>query len=105
MAELDTEWMKFMSRISRQQNCDDADDDIISSGDESSLITQQSSVVTTTAVKQQPGHPNSHAAAVKKSCISKKAQRLTYSFLDASTADVAGVALVTPSEHTAAAAP
>ena len=107
MAQLDTEWMKFMSRISRQQNCDDADDDIISSGDESSLITQQSSVVTTTAVKQQPGHPNSASAsaAVKKSCISKKAQRRTYSFLDASTADVAGVALVTPSEHTAAAAP
>ena len=105
MAELDTEWMKFMSRISRQQNCDDADDDI-SSGDESSLITQQSSVVMTTAVKQQQGHPNSASASatVKKSCISKKAQRRTYSFLDASTADVAGVALVSPSEHTEAAA-
>jgi hypothetical protein len=102
MAELDTEWMKFMSRISRQQNCDDADDDIISSGDESSLITQQSSVVTTTAVKQQPGHPNSHAAAVKKSCISKKAQRRTYSFLDAST-DKSGGGVVAPSELAAAA--
>jgi hypothetical protein len=105
MAELDTEWMKFMSRISRQQNCDDADDDIISSGDESSLITQQSSVVTTTAVNQQPSHPNSHAAAsaaaVKKSCISKKAQRRTYSFLDAST-DKSGGGVVAPSELAAA---
>jgi hypothetical protein len=104
MAELDTEWMKFMSRISRQQNCDDADDDIISSGDESSLITQQSSVVTTTAVNQQPGHPNSASASatVKKSCISKKAQRRTYSFLDAST-DKSGGGVVAPSELAAAA--
>ena len=87
MAELDTEWMKFMSRISRQQNCDDADDDI-SSGDETSSITQ-CSPMDTTAVKQQHGHPNSASASasatVKKSCISKKAQRRTYSFLDAST--------------------
>ena len=103
MAELDTEWMKFMSRISRQQNCDDADDDI-SSGDESSLITQQSSVVMTTAVKQQQGHPNSASASatVKKSCISKKAQRRTYSFLDAST-DKSGGGVVAPSELAAAA--
>jgi len=105
MAQLDTEWMKFMSRISRQQNCDNADDDI-SSGDELSSITQ-CSPMDTTAVKQQQGHPNSAAsvaATIKKSCISKKAQRRTYSFLDASTDDIGGVVAVASSELAAEAA-
>jgi hypothetical protein len=98
MAELDTEWMKFMSRLSRQQNCDNADDGSSEDDDDDdsptdinpSLITHGSSAAVTLVVQQQQkqqGQPKSEpaAASIKKSCISKKAQRRTYSFLDAST--------------------
>jgi hypothetical protein len=95
--EIDAEWMKFMSRITRQMNCDtvDNDDDDSSNssinGDDTitptlhtlppplsglptvSAIhhTQDASVVKTAA-----------AAKPKKSCISKKHQRRSYSFID-----------------------
>ena len=81
---LDTEWMKFMSRISRQQNCDNADD---SDSDENAYLPNedcsQSNVFST-----KPTAAASSAAASgkgdkhKKSCISKKSQRRTYSFID-----------------------
>lgn len=86
---LDTEWMKFMSRISRQQNCDNVDE---SDSDENSSPPNEdcspSNVFST--------RPTAAAAAVsaatgkgdkpKKSCISKKTQRRTYSFIDATAA-------------------
>jgi hypothetical protein len=94
MSVLDTEWMKFMTRISRQQNCDNADE---SSGGEEEcsdggggaglgldihmppvpLLPQSTSVKT--------ANPSSKPSLNKKSCISKKAQRRTYSFLDTAT--------------------
>jgi len=98
MAELDTEWMKFMTRISRQQNCDNADDyddeddNDETSEEENELITPSASAsacigssTTTTIPKITSAVGNAStltAIAVKKSCISKKAQRRTYSFLD-----------------------
>lgn len=100
MAELDTEWMKFMSRLSRQQNCDNADDGSSEDdGDDDApaadinlpSITQGSGAAVTPVFQQQqkqqsrPISETSAAVSIKKSCISKKAQRRTYSFLDAST--------------------
>lgn len=89
MSELDTEWMKFMSRLSRQQNCDNADE---SSGCEeddtpdvvttSTAVSQPLSIPATKTNAVQSAKPPS---SIKKSCISKKAQRRTYSFLDAGT--------------------
>jgi len=96
MAELDSEWMKFMTRISRQQHCDNADDyddedynDETSEG-ENEVITPSASAFaccvgsSTTTPKITSAGANASASAVsaKKSCISKKAQRRTYSFLD-----------------------
>lgn len=102
MSELDTEWMKFMTRISRQQNCDNADDE--SSGDEdecsncgthtatpvpvlsfnSSSNMTSTTTTTTTSIRTTTNAPAtiSPKLSAKKSCISKKAQRRTYSFLD-----------------------
>lgn len=116
MSELDTEWMKFMTRISRQQNCDNADessggeDECSDVGMEDILLTSQSVVATTSrrecdiipsssvsvsvSVPQQTtASSSSKISAVKKSCISKKAQRRTYTFLDdtTTTSDVVGV--------------
>jgi len=101
MAELDTEWMKFMTRISRQQNCDNADDydeeeddhDETSEGDStpSAAVAAVAAAAcgvggssTTTPKITSAGSSASATTAVsaKKSCISKKAQRRTYSFLD-----------------------
>lgn len=85
MSILDTEWMKFMTRISRQQNCDNADE---SSGGEDDCSNVVDIGVTTTPVgiSHQPlsSTPStiSPKLSAKKSCISKKAQRRTYSFLD-----------------------
>jgi len=99
MAELNTEWMKFMTRISRQQNCDNADDyddedynDETSEG-ENEVTTPSASAFaccvgsSTITPKITSAGANASASAVlaKKSCISKKAQRRTYSFLDPTT--------------------
>ena len=90
--EIDAEWMKFMSRITRQMNCDTVDDDSIS--DDGSD--------TSDAIMHNPPPPPPPAAASdtpslaagdisktnakpKKSCISKKTQRRSYSFIDNST--------------------
>lgn len=85
MSELDTEWMKFMTRISRQQNCDNADE---SSGGEDEysdlnigVTTTQVGIVSHQPLSNAPSTISSKLSA-KKSCISKKAQRRTYSFLD-----------------------
>jgi hypothetical protein len=105
---VDNEWLKFMSRISRQQNCDNADE---SSGcddyDEDHVIPVSAST-TATAVSDGGAIISSSlpvvvssennlqyslastrpSASIKRSCISKKAQRRTYSFLDATTTNV-----------------
>ncbi len=85
MSELDTEWMKFMTRISRQQNCDNADE---STGGEDDCSDVDIEVMTKPVgiLSLQPLSNASSAISpklsAKKSCISKKAQRRTYSFLD-----------------------
>jgi hypothetical protein len=93
MTEVDTEWMKFMSRLSRQQNCDNEDD--ITSGDDDIVSNDKQSITlgtdTPPPVKPQQQPNGAAVTVIKKSCISKKAQRRTYSFLDTSTDDVASV--------------
>jgi hypothetical protein len=78
--EIDAEWMKFMSRITRQQNCDavDADIDDSDDGEESDA----DAIITTTTPRIQT--PMAPAGGIKqrKSCISKKTQRRTYTFID-----------------------
>lgn len=106
MAELDTEWMKFMSRLSRQQNCDNADDESIGSrsDDDDTTVTAMSHHAITgrgdgivsvsvlgTGTTGTTGTTTSKLpkSTIKKSCISKKAQRRTYSFLDSHTSSSA----------------
>lgn len=81
--EIDAEWMKFMSRITRQQNCDtvdmendsgdDDDDDDNDNDDHHGIVSagHKQIVVSDTPVVK-----------LRKSCISKKSQRRTYSFID-----------------------
>ena len=81
--EIDAEWMKFMSRITRQQNCDTADVENDSGDDDdddcgvedarnNAMMTGHKKMV----VSDIP------AVKLRKSCISKKSQRRTYSFID-----------------------
>jgi hypothetical protein len=112
---IDDEWMKFMSRITRQMNCDavDEDDDDVSIGNEPDIqqhIERTNAVggggggATEAAVLSNGGVASNHhdellvttggtAAGTgsrpmnggrqpKKSCISKKTQRRSYSFID-----------------------
>ena len=115
MSELDTEWMKFMTRISRQQNCDNADE---SSGeeDEHSEIGDHENIS-----RLPPPHPHaplppvsglsfpskvisiSPKISAKKSCISKKAQRRTYSFLDSNVSE--GMTVVAPMPNVESSSP
>lgn len=94
MSELDTEWMKFMSRLSRQQNCDNADE---SSGceedDTHDVVTTSTTVsqpLSMPATKTNAVQSSKPPSSIKKSCISKKAQRRTYSFLDTGTVTTPG---------------
>ena len=100
MSELDTEWMKFMTRISRQQNCDNEDES--SGGDEDECSNGENAQTTPVSHVSPPGaaaaaggiaagapkntYSSSKTSIHKKSCISKKAQRRTYSFLDTTVA-------------------
>jgi hypothetical protein len=98
---LDTEWMKFMSRISRQQNCDNADE---SDSDENYSLTNEdcspsrvysttpTAATASTAATAATGKSDKH----KKSCISKKSQRRTYSFID-NTTDICTGGVAAPS--------
>ena len=100
--EIDAEWMKFMSRITRQLNCDTVDDDTIS--DDASDTTADVSMhhgATTQILAYSGGGAgggggggagaggdhNSSKLQIKpkKSCISKKTQRRSYSFIDNSS--------------------
>ena len=86
--ELDTEWMKFMSRLSRQQNCDNADDGDDSDSEYNAECHPSSSVFSTTPTAAASAAAAAAAISTacgnkqKKSCISKKSQRRTYSFID-----------------------
>jgi hypothetical protein len=105
--EIDAEWMKFMSRITRQMNCDTVDDDSIS--DDGSDTGH--------AIMHNPPPPGASAtpslvaagdisktnAKPKKSCISKKTQRRSYSFIDNSNTDEADSVVVVAAAATAAA--
>ena len=101
---VDNEWLKFMSRISRQQNCDNADESSGGDDDEHDDSTSAVQAAAATSVSSFGGGsmmissplstetilPSSlscsrTSSSIKKSCISKKAQRRTYSFLDATT--------------------
>ena len=97
-SEIDAEWMKFMSRITRQQNCDandagDDDDDDSDVTDNVDVITTGGNVVAAVADndvmvvggdsrKPNEGAPIGVPIKPRKSCISKKSQRRTYSFID-----------------------
>ena len=87
--ELDTEWMKFMSRLSRQQNCDNVDEEDDSDSESISECRPSSCVFSTTPTAAASAAAAAAAISTangnkqKKSCISKKSQRRTYSFIDA----------------------
>jgi hypothetical protein len=87
--ELDTEWMKFMSRLSRQQNCDNIDEEDDSDSESISECRPSSCVFSTTPTAAASAAAAAAAISTangnkqKKSCISKKSQRRTYSFIDA----------------------
>jgi hypothetical protein len=99
---LDSEWTKFMARLSRQQNCEDCDDEEEEEEESPGPIREPvtiikpkiSDIVTTshTVVKQ------------KRSCISKKQQRKSYSFVD-DLAVTTGAVAVTTGAVAAASAP
>lgn len=82
--EIDAEWMKFMSRITRQQNCDTADVDNDSGDDDDD---DDCGVEDARNNAAGPGYKkmvvsDTPAVKLRKSCISKKSQRRTYSFID-----------------------
>lgn len=82
--EIDAEWMKFMSRITRQQNCDTADVDNDSGDDDDD---DDCGVEDARNNAVGPGYKkmvvsDTPAVKLRKSCISKKSQRRTYSFID-----------------------
>ena len=99
--QLDTEWMKFMSRISRHQNCDnaDSDNDSDSNVEDESRISSSSLYSTAASASVGVGATIASGTKVKKTCISKKSQRRTYSFVD--TAGIHNDAIVeaTPTPH------
>jgi len=87
--EIDAEWMKFMSRITRQMNCDTVDDDSISddaSSDTNDLLIPTSGIANSAASAASAAALSLPipSVKVKKSCISKKTQRRSYSFIDES---------------------
>ena len=92
--EIDAEWMKFMSRITRQQNCDtvdaenDSGDDDDDEGDDCNAVAAASTV----HIYKNTTGPEQSGVKLRKSCISKKSQRRTYSFIDIDTPTEAGAA-------------
>jgi hypothetical protein len=115
---IDDEWMKFMSRITRQMNCDavdDEDDDVSIGNDpdiqqhmqrtnasvavmggratEAAVVStgvnggmagnqQDEEVITGATTGAGTGTTTGAGSRLKKSCISKKTQRRSYSFID-----------------------
>ena len=99
--EIDAEWMKFMSRITRQMNCDTVDDDSISDdASDTPDITMHAQTISSSNASSAFTHTSGGGgggggggtssklhAKPKKSCISKKTQRRSYSFIDNSISD------------------
>ena len=96
--EIDVEWIKFMSRMTRHQNCDtvDADNDSADEGDDSDDADTHNN-----AAMAMMMTPRTHKNAMesdtpgvkhRKSCISKKTQRRTYTFIDDDDAGTARMA-------------
>jgi hypothetical protein len=91
--EIDAEWMKFMSRITRQQNCDTVDaenDSGDDDDDDDNGCGGGGGGATATSCPAIHIHKNitgsdTPAVKLRKSCISKKSQRRTYSFIDIDT--------------------
>lgn len=83
--EIDAEWMKFMSRITRQQNCDtvDAENDSGDDDDDVDVVSCPVAAMTSQIHKNITTKcENDAVVKQRKSCISKKSQRRTYSFVD-----------------------
>ena len=94
-ASLDSEWTKFMARLSRQQNCEDCDDEDdenesdMNSREREQEIRQPAAGAADAMTKKasDPGKSSSSSSSAatvktKRSCISKKQQRKSYSFVD-----------------------
>ena len=83
----DAEWMKFMSRLTRQQNCED-DDEYESDENDSIIGEYKTTPLTLTnggggAAKEVVISPIvATKSKPRKTCISKKTQRRSYSFVD-----------------------
>lgn len=99
---LDSEWTKFMARLSRQQNCEDCDDEEEEEEESPGPIREP---VTIIKPKISDIVTTSHAVVKqKRSCISKKQQRKSYSFVD-DLAVTTGAVAVTTGATAAASAP
>jgi len=99
-SQIDQEWTKFMTKLNKQGDCDNSDEDEEEEAEEVFDITNidfathraPSLASSTNKVGKQPGNYNNNgggsggggkAVAPKRTCISKKQQRKTYSFIDA----------------------
>lgn len=96
-SQIDQEWTKFMTKLNKQGDCDNSDEDEEEEVEEVFDITNiefaahraPSHASSTNKVGKQPGNYNNNgggggkAVAPKRTCISKKQQRKTYSFIDA----------------------
>ena len=113
---LDSEWTKFMARLNRQQDCDYEDEDEEDEYNESEMnkhergnndksLRQHGANTSTSTSASKRLQEVAAAAAIapvkqKRSCISKKQQRKSYSFVDDLSKDAAAVAA--PSSEVAA---
>jgi hypothetical protein len=90
--DTDTEWMKFMSRLTRQQNCED--DDEYESDDNSCVLYHHvpASVAVPASTDATTTRTTSNNGGIKtktrKTSISKKTQRRSYSFVDQSLSGI-----------------
>ena len=104
---LDSEWTKFMARLNRQQDCDYDDEDEEDEYNETEMNKRERSN-NDKSLRQSGGGAGAGAGAdagkrlqevstvapvkQKRSCISKKQQRKSYSFVDDLSKDTAAVA-------------
>ena len=107
--EIDTEWMKFMSRITRQQNCDtvDAGNDSCDDDDSEEERHRDNAAIggaaTTMRIhNEMTDNLGGGGGKLRKSCISKKTQRKTYTFIDDDDASDAADAVVVDAAAAAA---
>ena len=99
-SQIDQEWTKFMTKLNKQGDCDNSDEDEEEDAEEMFDITNvefaaHHRTASGTNKPGKPGNDNNNAVksiagggvgkavAPKRTCISKKQQRKTYSFIDA----------------------